>query len=83
MDRLFLSVAYLFMAPRGLRSRGRSLAVVLGPPAAVASRVQHGLQYLPRIGSALAAHGLGCPAAYGLILDQGLNPRPWYWQADS
>ena len=77
VDRLFLSVTDVFMAPLGLRSRGRSLAVVLGPPAAGASLVPHGLQYLPRTGSVLAAHGLG------LILDQGLNPRPWYWQADS
>ena len=28
-------------------------------------------------------HGLGCTAARGIFLDQGLNPRPLHWQANS
>ena len=28
------------------------------------------------------AHGLSCPAAYGIFPDQELNPRALHWQAD-
>ena len=28
-------------------------------------------------------HGLSCPSARGIFLDQGLNPCPLHWQADS
>ena len=34
-------------------------------------------------GSALAARGLSCSAARGILLDQGFNSRPLHWQADS
>ena len=36
-----------------------------------------------RAGSAVAAHGPSCPAARGILPDQGPNPRPPHWQADS
>ena len=29
------------------------------------------------------AHGPSCSAAYGILPDQGANPRPLHWQADS
>ena len=32
-------------------------------------------------GAAVVAHGLSCPAACGLFLDQGLNPNLLHWQA--
>ena len=31
----------------------------------------------------LVGHGLCCPVACGIFLDQGLNPCPLHWQADS
>ena len=39
-----------------------------------------------RAGSAIVAHGLSwpsCSAACGILPDQGSNPRPLHWQADS
>ena len=34
-------------------------------------------------GSAVVAHGPSCSAACGIFPDQGSNPRPLHWQADS
>ena len=34
-------------------------------------------------GSATVAHGPSCSAACGILPDQGSNPRPLHWQADS
>ena len=34
-------------------------------------------------GSAIVAHGPSCPAACGIFPDQGSNPCPLHWQADS
>ena len=34
-------------------------------------------------GSVIVAHGLSCSAAYGIFPDQGSNPCPLHWQADS
>ena len=42
--------------------------------------VAHGLQ---STGSVAVAHGLSCSAACGIFLDQGSNPCPLQWQADS
>ena len=36
-----------------------------------------------RAGSVVVAHGSSCPAACGIFPDQGSNPRPLHWQADS
>ena len=33
--------------------------------------------------SVVVAHGLSCSTARGIFLDQGLNPCPLQWQADS
>ena len=33
--------------------------------------------------SVVVAHGLSCSAACGIIPDQGSNPCPLHWQADS
>ena len=41
------------------------------------------LLLLQSTGSAVVAHGLGCSAVCGIFLDQGLNPCPLHWQADS
>ena len=34
-------------------------------------------------GSVVVAHGLSCSAACGILPDQGSNPCPLHWQADS
>ena len=36
-----------------------------------------------RAGSVTGAHGPSCSMACGIIPDQGLNPHPLHWQADS
>ena len=36
-----------------------------------------------RAGSATVAHGPSCSAACGIFPDQGSNPCPLHWQADS
>ena len=36
-----------------------------------------------RAGSVVVAHGPSCSAAYGILPDQGANPCPLPWQADS
>ena len=36
-----------------------------------------------RAGSIVVAHGLSCSAACGIFPDQGSNPCPLLWQADS
>ena len=42
--------------------------------------VAHGLQ---STGSVVVVHGLSCSAACGIFPDQGSNPCPLHWQADS
>ena len=36
-----------------------------------------------RAGSVVVAHGLSCSVACGILPDQGSNPCPLHWQADS
>ena len=36
-----------------------------------------------RAGSVIVGHGPSCSAACGIFPDQGLNPCPLHWQADS
>ena len=36
-----------------------------------------------RTGSVVVAHGLSCSVACGIFPNQGLNPCPLHWQADS
>ena len=42
-----------------------------------------GLQQLKAVGSKVAASSFRCSAACGVFSDQGLNPCPLHWQADS
>ena len=61
--------------------RGLLFVAVCGLLIAVASlAAEHGLK---SAGSVVVAHGLSCSAACGIFLDQGSNPCPLYWQADS
>ena len=60
-------------------SGGHSVAVC-GVLIVAASLVEQGLQ---DVGSAAVLQGLSCHMACGVFPDQGLNPCPLHWQADS
>ena len=62
-------------------SGGYYLDVVLGLLIALASLVAEQIPGLQ--GSVVVVHGLSCPAACAIFLDQGLNQCPLHWQADS
>ena len=87
----FLIFIYLFMAVLGLRfcarafsscgKRGPLFITVRGPLTITASLVaEHDSR---RAGSVVVAHGPSCSAACGILPDQGSNPCPLRWQADS
>ena len=73
---LLFWLCWVFTAAFGLSlvSVGRLLA------AAASLAAEHRLQ---RAGSVVVAHGLSRPAACGIFSDQGSNPCPLRWQADS
>ena len=54
----------------GAQALGSSASVVAAPR-------------LWRTGLIAVAHGCSCSAACGFFLDQGSNPCPLHWQADS
>ena len=76
---IYLFILFIFLAVLGLRfcarafsscgKRGPLFIAVRGPLTIVASVV--------------VAHGPSCSAACGILPDQGSNPRPLHWQADS
>ena len=83
---------YLFMVGLGLRFCARAFSscgkqgplfnAVRGPLTIEAFLVaEHRLQ--TRRLSNCVAHGPSCSAACGIFPDQGLNPCPLHWQADS
>ena len=88
LKKLFI---YLFMAVLGLRfcerafsscgKRGPLFIAVHGPLTIAASLV--GSTGSRRAGSVIMAHGLSCSVACGILPDQGSNPCPLHWQADS
>ena len=60
---------------------GPLFIAVRGPLTVAASLVaEHRLQ---RAGSVVVAHGPSCSVACGIFPDQGSNPCPLHWQADS
>ena len=73
----YLRLCWVFVSVRGLSlvaaSGGHSLSRPL-PLRSTRSRCA---------GSAIAAHGPSCSAACGILPDQGSNPCPLHWQADS
>ena len=88
---IILFIYLLFLAALGLccctcfslvvASGGCSLVVVLRLLNVVVSRVAE--HRLWSTGSAAVALGLSCSSACGILLDQGSNPSPPQWQADS
>ena len=78
----------LFIAVYGLLTAVASLVVEHRLQAHGLQQLQHtgsvvvarGLQ---SAGSVVVAHGLSCSTACGIFPDQGSNPCPLHWQADS
>ena len=65
------------VAPSWGRSSSRSAGLSLSWPLLLRSTGSR------RAGSVVVAHGPSCSAACGIFPDQGSNPRPLHWQADS
>ena len=94
MDFFFLKIIYLFIylwlcwvfvSARGLspvaasggHSSSRCVGLSVTRPLLLWSTDSR------RAGSAIVAHGPSCSAACGILPDQGSNPCPLHWQADS
>ena len=77
---IYLWLCWVFVSVRGLslvvasggHSSSRSTGLSLSRPLLLRST-----------GSVIVAHGPSCSAACGIFPDQGLNPCPLHWQADS
>ena len=75
---VFVSVRGLYLvAASGGHSSSRCAGLSLSRPLLLWSRSSR------RAGSVVVAHGASCSAACGIFPDQGLNPCPLHWQADS
>ena len=81
---LFLAVLGLCFCARAFSScseRGPLFIAVRGPLTIAASLV--GSTGSRRAGSVVVVHGPSCSVACGIFPDQGSNPCPLHWQADS
>ena len=81
---LFLAVLSLCFCARVFSScgkRGPLFIAVHGPLTIAASLV--GSTGSRHTGSVIVAHGPSCSTACGILPDQGSNPCPLHWQADS
>ena len=75
---VFVSVrGFSPVAVSGGRSSSRCAGLSLSRPLFLQSTGSR------RAGSVVVAHGLSCSAACGIFPDQGSNPCPLHWQADS
>ena len=75
---VFVSVWGLsLVAASGGHSSSRCASLLLSQPLLLRSTGSR------RAGSVAVAHGLSCSAACGTFPDQGSNPCPLHWQADS
>ena len=88
----FFNFIYLFMSVLGLRFCARAFSLVAASGGHSSSRCAGLSLSRPlllwstgsrRAGSAIVAHGPSCSAACGILPDQGSNPCPLHWQADS
>ena len=78
----------LFVGVRGLLIVVASLVVEHGVQALTLQQLWHSgsvvvARGLQSTGSVVVAHSLSCSAACGIFPDQGSNPCPLPWQADS
>ena len=82
---IYLWLCWVFVSVRGLslvaasggHSSSRCTGLSLSRPLLLWSTGSR------RAGSAVVAHGPSCSAARGILPDQGSNPCPLHWQADS
>ena len=82
---IYLWLCWVFVSVRGLslvvasggHSSSRCAGLSLSRPLLLRSAGSS------RAGSVAVAHGLSCSAACGILPDQGSNPCPLHWQADS
>ena len=75
---VFVSVRGLsLVAASGGHSSSRCMGLSLSRPLLLQSTGSR------RAGSVVVAHGPSCSAACGILPDQGSNPCPLHWQADS
>ena len=95
--KLIFLFIYLFLAVLGLRfcarafsscgKRGPLFIAVRGPLTIAALSLSRPLLLRStgsrRAGPVIVAHGPSRSAACGIFPDQGSNPRPLHWQADS
>ena len=82
---IYLWLCWVFVSVRGLSpavvSGGHSSSRCAGlSPSRPFSLRSTGSR---RAGSAIVAHGPSCSTAHGILPDQGSNPCPLHWQADS
>ena len=82
---IYFWLCWVFVAVRGLslvvasggHSSSRCAGLSLSRPLLLRSTGSR------RAGSVVVAHGPSCSAACGIFADQGSNPCPLHWQADS
>ena len=82
---IYLWLCWVFVSVRGLPlvaasggcSSSRCAGLSLSRPLLLRSTGSR------RAGSVVVAHGASCSAACGIFRDQGSNPCPLHWQADS
>ena len=82
---IYLWLCWVFVSVRGLslvvasggHSSSRCAGLSLSRPLLLWSTGSR------RAGSVIVAHGPSCSAACGIFPDQGSNPCPLHWQADS
>ena len=82
---IYLWLCWVFVSVRGLslvvasgdHSSSRCAGLSLSQPLLLRSTGSR------RAGSVIVAHRHSCSAACGIFPDQGLNPCPLHWQADS
>ena len=82
---IYLWLCWVFVSVRGLslaaasggHSSSRCAGLSLSWPLLLRSTGSR------RAGSVMVPHGPSCSAACGIFPDQGLNPCPLHWQADS
>ena len=82
---IYFWLCWVFVSVRGLspvaasdgHSSSRCVGLSLSPPLLLQGTGSR------RAGSVVVAHGPSCSAACGIFPDQGSNPCPLHWQADS
>ena len=82
---IYLWLCWVFVSVRGFslavasggHSSSRCVGLSLSRPLLLRSTGSRGL------GSVIVAHGPSCSVACGIFPDQGSNPCPLHWQADS